>query len=248
MCATVSVRRTAGPRIVAVMLASVGVGVLGACTDPETMFVAEPTTTESTASSTSSTVARIASGIEPGPSATTTSTTAGTTSTGSASTCVRLESFTNAEGWRIVNDGVMGGRSVGTGAIDNGVLVFSGNIETEGGGFSSVRGPVTVTVPADANEFRVRVRTDGRAYELQVDDAAQGRDPRITHYIPLPPIERGQWNDLSLFVDDAEARTFGVPRDASAIEMASLTSLGIILADGVDGPFEFEIDYIDACL
>jgi hypothetical protein len=161
--------------------------------------------------------------------------------------CVRLADFTTAESWLIVNDGVMGGKSIGEGALDNGVLTFSGVINTDGGGFSSVRGAVGVDVAADATEFRLHVRTDGRRYELQIDDAAADRDPRVTHYLPLSDAIAGEWSEVVVRSADAQARTFGVPRDASPLEMSSLVSVGIILSDGVDGPFRMEIDHIDAC-
>ena len=162
--------------------------------------------------------------------------------------CVRLADFTTADSWLVVNDGVMGGRSQGNATLIDGVLVFAGNIETDGGGFSSVRGLVTADVPPGASEFRIRLRTDGRSYELQVDDAATDRDPRITHYIALTGTEAGKWSEITVSASNAEARTFGVPRDASPLEMTSLVSIGIILADGVDGAFTIDVDHIDACM
>ena len=146
-----------------------------------------------------------------------------------------------------MNDGVMGGKSIGERALDDGVLTFSGVINTDGGGFSSVRGAVDVDVAADATEFRLRVRTDGRRYELQIDDAATDRDPRVTHYLQLADAIADKWSEVVVRSADAEARTFGVPRDASGLDMASLVSVGIILSDGVDGPFRIDIDHIDAC-
>lgn len=56
--------------------------------------------------------------------------------------CVVLTDFKGANEnrrWRMVNDNVMGGRSKGSVTFKGGVLVFSGSINTNGGGFSSVR-------------------------------------------------------------------------------------------------------------
>ncbi|MEL7485448.1 MAG: CIA30 family protein, partial [Planctomycetota bacterium] len=41
--------------------------------------------------------------------------------------------------WIAVNDNVMGGRSSGGPAFDDGVLTFAGTTNTNGGGFSSIR-------------------------------------------------------------------------------------------------------------
>ena len=38
--------------------------------------------------------------------------------------------------WRTVNDNVMGGRSRGGFDVDDGVLIFAGSTNTNGGGFS----------------------------------------------------------------------------------------------------------------
>ena len=47
----------------------------------------------------------------------------------------------NSSGWSVVNDGVMGGRSVGKARLtDEGVMIFSGTLSLKNnGGFSSIR-------------------------------------------------------------------------------------------------------------
>ena len=53
----------------------------------------------------------------------------------------------NSSGWNVVNDGVMGGRSVGKVRLtDDGVMNFSGTLSLDNnGGFSSIRsGPIDV--------------------------------------------------------------------------------------------------------
>jgi len=231
------------------------VGIAAACTTdtaPKSAPTPSTTTTVTTSPTTSAPVPTTTSAIdtsttelEPDESPTPTTNAAGDQPVDTR--CVRLADFTTADSWIIVNDGVMGGKSIGEGALGDGVLTFSGVINTNGGGFSSVRGAVDVDVAPDATEFRLRVRTDGRRYELQVDDAAADRDPRVTHYLPLTDAIADEWSEVVVRSADAEARTFGVPRDASPLEMSSLVSVGIILSDGVDGPFRMDIDHIDAC-
>ena len=231
------------------------VGIAAACTTdtaPESAPTPSATTTVTTSPTTSAPVPTTTSAVdtsttelEPDESPTPTTNAAGYQRVDTR--CVRLADFTTADSWIIVNDGVMGGKSIGEGALGDGVLTFSGVINTNGGGFSSVRGAVDVDVASDATEFRLRVRTDGRRYELQVDDAAADRDPRVTHYLPLTDAIADEWSEVVVRSADAEARTFGVPRDASPLEMSSLVSVGIILSDGVDGPFRMDIDHIDAC-
>ena len=52
---------------------------------------------------------------------------------------ISFELPAEARAWQTVNDGVMGGRSLGGSAVEEGKLVFTGSINTRGGGFSSVR-------------------------------------------------------------------------------------------------------------
>jgi hypothetical protein len=57
-----------------------------------------------------------------------------------------ISDFTNSSPdlrWYVVNDNVMGGQSEGDFRQNQGELVFSGNTNTNGGGFSSIRsGPM----------------------------------------------------------------------------------------------------------
>lgn len=157
--------------------------------------------------------------------------------------CERLTEFDDAN-WFIVNDGVMGGRSQAQGAIGDGALTWTGTIVTAGGGFSSIRGPVDGEFTG-ATSLTLRVRTDGRPYELLADDAVDSRG-RVTHYAPIQ-VTGGAWQEVSVSLVDMEARVFGNPVIAEPFAPDLATQVGVILADGIDGDFSFEIDWIDAC-
>ena len=169
------------------------------------------------------------------------SSTAPTTTT--PTNCVRLTDFQDPT-WIIVNDGVMGGRSEAQGVIEDGVLTWTGTIVTTGGGFSSIRGPVDGEF-AGATSLTLRIRNDGRRYELLVDDAFNER-ARVTHYNPIETIG-GAWQEISVSLTEMEARVFGNPVTADPFAPEFATQVGVILADGMDGEFQFQIDWIDAC-
>ena len=169
------------------------------------------------------------------------SSTAPTTTT--STNCVRLTDFQDPT-WIIVNDGVMGGRSEAQGVIEDGVLTWTGTIVTTGGGFSSIRGPVDGEF-AGAASLTLRIRNDGRRYELLVDDSFDER-ARVTHYNPIETIG-GAWQEISVPLNEMEARVFGNPVTANPFAPELATQVGVILADGMDGEFQFEIDWIDAC-
>ncbi len=60
-----------------------------------------------------------------------------------------------------LDDGVMGGSSITNievmNAID-GIILFSGEINTNGGGFASIRSPLDNSIPHDAKGIKLKVR------------------------------------------------------------------------------------------
>ncbi|NBU56840.1 MAG: hypothetical protein EBS22_11595, partial [Acidimicrobiia bacterium] len=145
--------------------------------------------------------------------------------------CVRIADFDSTD-WFIVNDGVMGGRSIGDGYLNDGILTFFGEIVTDGGGFSSLRSQA-IDGLGDATHLRMRLRTDGRAYELLAEDASsEGR--RVTHYRSIPATG-GVWEEVDVSLAEMDSRIFGNPVDAAPFDPGSATQIGIILSDGT-GP------------
>ena len=71
-----------------------------------------------------------------------------------------------AKKWITVNDNVMGGRSEGGPAFKDGLLVFSGKTNTDGGGFSSIRTRRARWNIGSATGVVLRVRGDGT--DLQI--------------------------------------------------------------------------------
>ena len=157
--------------------------------------------------------------------------------------CVRVTDFDTTD-WFIVNDGVMGGRSVGDGYLEAGVLTFFGEIVTDGGGFSSLRGRLEAGL-GDADHLRLRLRSDGREYELLAEDV-ESENRRVTHYASIGATDDG-WQEVDVPLTAMESRIFGNPVDAVPFDPRSATQIGIILSDGNDGPFRLELDWIDAC-
>ena len=148
--------------------------------------------------------------------------------------------------WGIVNDGVMGGRSSSTTDVTDSVLRVMGEIVTDGGGFSSVRLRLDEP-PGEVTTLRLRIRTDGRAYELTAADAAPGRDRRVLFLSPIPAVGAGDWEEVSVDLGQLEASIFGRTVTVEPFDPTSAIEVGMILADGQDGRFEVELDWIDAC-
>ena len=167
--------------------------------------------------------------------------------------CRRVFDFgdEDASDWAVINDGVMGGQSVGVASIDRGSILFQGVINTNGGGFSSIRGVIDPASLAGTTRLTLRARTDARSYEVQASDAVAGRSRRTSHFAAIEfdeaTTDAEGWTLGTVDFAALEARIFGTPVAAEPFSPDDAIEIGVILADGVDGPFELEIDWIDAC-
>lgn len=146
--------------------------------------------------------------------------------------------------WRAVNDGVMGGRSSGGPDFQNGQLIFSGNINTNGGGFSSIRRSVQNGAMTGAKSVTLRVKSDGRAYRLRFRTDVSWRGRRIAFQKPIPVTQSGEWETVTVTLDSMRASLFGRSVRGAKFVPADVVETGVILADGYDGPFRLEIDWM----
>ncbi|MDX1676118.1 MAG: CIA30 family protein, partial [Longimicrobiales bacterium] len=98
---------------------------------------------------------------------------------------------------RIVNDGVMGGRSTSSLTRDDGGhAVFEGRISLENnGGFASFRTTVGQGAMAGAERFLVRVRGDGRRYQLRLRPGQSRRE--VSYKAPFETTP-GAWTTVRL--------------------------------------------------
>jgi len=145
--------------------------------------------------------------------------------------------------WRIIDDGVMGGRSQGTWQLEGGVGVFAGNLSLENnGGFSSVRSAPLAHSPSGATGFRLRVKGDGRTYQFRVrtDASFDGASYRAEF-----TTRDGEWLEIDLALEAFDAVFRGsVLRDYPPLRGEEVVTVGFLLADKKAGPFQLEVDWI----
>jgi NADH dehydrogenase [ubiquinone] 1 alpha subcomplex assembly factor 1 len=158
---------------------------------------------------------------------------------------VVIENFDGTTRWFTVNDTVMGGRSSGGPAMHEGVLTFSGTINTNGGGFSSIRARAGDLSDYDA--LRLRVRGDGRAYRVSLRTDARVRGREIAYQAEFRAPSDTEWTEITLPFDTFEPTWRGndMTRFAPDLDVSKTRQMGIILGDGIDGPFHLEIDRIE---
>lgn len=167
---------------------------------------------------------------------------------GPGQTKIILSDFSKSSalaGWRVVNDGVMGGRSSSTIRVTDGHALFSGVVSAENnGGFASVRAPVSAGVAAGYNAISMRVRGDGKRYQLRVRMDNRWDGPAYKHPFVAPA---GQWQEVELPFAAFEATFRGRPvPGAPRLDAGRIQQVGFLIADKQLGPFKLEVAWIKA--
>jgi hypothetical protein len=145
--------------------------------------------------------------------------------------------------WQVINDGVMGGRSQGYVAIDDGALRFTGTLVTRGGGFTSVRADRDFDLK-DYEGLELRVRGSGRTFEVEVGDGTRLRGRTVSRRAPFQPTD--EWTRVQVPFSALRTTVFGQPVSAPPIDLSSVKRIGLYILDGIDGPFRLEVDEIRA--
>jgi len=149
----------------------------------------------------------------------------------------------DAAPWRVENDGVMGGRSEGFVEVADGTLVFTGEVVTEGGGFTSVRAASQADL-SGYDGIELRVRGGGRTFELDVDDGTRSQGREVSRRGPVPTSDT--WRTVRVPFDSLQETAYGEPVRVDPLDRSALQSIGIYIIDGQDGPFRLEVDWIRA--
>lgn len=147
--------------------------------------------------------------------------------------------------WTIVNDGVMGGLSSSDLTAEVGsAAVFQGRLSLENnGGFASVRMALPGGALARAASIALRVRGDGRRYQLRLRPGGSVDGPAWAADFETTPSE---WVTVTLPVNAFEPRFRGSrPPDAGPLALEHVGQLGFMLADKHEGAFRLEILWID---
>jgi hypothetical protein len=160
------------------------------------------------------------------------------------STIIPLISFgspAEVRAWQTVNDDVMGGRSRGGSVVEEGQLVFTGSINTNGGGFSSVRREMKPGALEGMRAFILSIKSDGRAYQLIARTSARFGGRYVSYQAAIPMSPEGEWSNVRISLSDFVPSVFGRIVPASEISPAEVNEIGFIIADSVDGDFALSV-------
>lgn len=146
-----------------------------------------------------------------------------------------------ATAWQAVNDGVMGGRSVGKFKLSaQGQLEFFGTLSLENnGGFASVRARGQNLDLAENDVIVVRVRGDGREYNFNL----YSRRDQFSYRRSFKT-RKDEWIEVELPVSKFVATWRGRRFPDQRTVPSEMTGVGILLGDKKPGPFKLEVDWI----
>lgn len=143
--------------------------------------------------------------------------------------------------WYIVNDGVMGGLSNGMyKTTEDETGVFRGKLSLENnGGFSWLKSRPQELGLSGKSGVKIKVKGDGRKYALTLKN---GDRRRVLYFASFFETKKDEWTEIELPFDSFKGYFYGQNvNPVTAMNLKSMTELGIILLDKKQGEFELEI-------
>lgn len=159
----------------------------------------------------------------------------------------RLINFDNSPHephWVAVNDDVMGGRSSGGAVLEGGLLYFSGELSLENnGGFASVRSVGRDFDLSGATAMVLRVRGDGRRYQLRLATDARYRGVAVSFGAGFAT-RAGEWTEARVPLKTLKATVRGSTLQGPQLDPSQVRQIGLLIADKRDGAFALAVDWI----
>lgn len=147
----------------------------------------------------------------------------------------------NIKEWRIVNDGVMGGLSVGSFTLSpNGHGLFMGEISLENnGGFSSVRYRFEKLKVTEDSNITIKLKGDGKNYQFRVKDDSNN----YYSYIVTFPTS-GEWEEIKISLKDMYPSFRGRKLDMPNFSKNSIEEIVFLIGNKRTENFTLLIDKI----
>ena len=146
--------------------------------------------------------------------------------------------------WVAVNDGVMGGESLGTAVLAEGGLHFSGSLSlANNGGFASVRTRDRSFDFSDVASLVLRVRGDGRHYQLRLATDARFHSIPISYGGTFPTVA-GEWSEVRIGLQTLTPTARGSALDGPPLDPTYIREIGLLIGDKKPGEFSLTVDWI----
>ncbi|WP_417347247.1 CIA30 family protein [Ferrimonas sp.] len=139
-----------------------------------------------------------------------------------------------AQRWRAINDGVMGGVSQSQMLATDGGCCFDGVVSLEyGGGFASMRRPLAL--PDGCRALKLRLKGDGNRYQLRLkmDGLYDG-----VLYVSDFTTQEGREEEIELPLGSFQPRFRGrAVTGVEPLDVSRVEQVGLLIGQGQSGPF-----------
>jgi hypothetical protein len=144
--------------------------------------------------------------------------------------------------WRVIDDVVMGGRSSGMFLLDDeGHGVFQGDVSLENnGGFSSVRHKCDVLVDQDMNTLRLKIKGDGKVYQLRIKNDLRNRYSYAYDFQTT-----GSWETIEVPLAELYPIFRGRKLNYESFGHDRIEEIGFLIANKRNESFQLKIDKIE---
>jgi len=154
--------------------------------------------------------------------------------------------FTNKEEvkkWRVINDGVMGGKSEGFLNPTNNGVFFYGTVSLENnGGFTSFQTEYSSYDLSAFEEVEIRYRSTGIQIALQINHHHRYYKPK--HKVILPNTD--EWSTITIPLADFQQYQMGKPTGKTLDRkvLDEIVRIGFITQEKKAGKFRFEVSEV----
>lgn len=159
-----------------------------------------------------------------------------------ASDIIDFKNINTLEGWQVVNDGVMGGRSAGYLAKNaDKQIVFSGNVSLKNnGGFTSIRYRPQHSISAtNKQKVMIRLKGDGKDYQFRLKGSNNQRHSYVAHFST-----NGDWQEIQIELSDMYPSFRGRRLDIGNFKHPQIAEMGFLIANKKAEDFKLVIDWI----
>ena len=139
-----------------------------------------------------------------------------------------------------MNDNVMGGRPRGNFKRNLGSLSFFGATNTNGGGFASIRSPLSSLIPSDSEKIKLLIKGDGRTYTVILRERGS-KASFWSNFVTKPNL----WQEIIIPLVSFWPNWRGRRLDYRPIDPAAIREIGVMIYDGHDGPFALKLKKIE---
>lgn len=157
-------------------------------------------------------------------------------------TIVNFKQEEGISNWRVVDDGVMGGRSVGNFKFDKkGFGVFEGKVSLENnGGFSSLRHRFIKISTSRFKKVKLTVKGDGKRYQFRLKNSTADYYSYVTYFSTS-----GKWQEIVLPLEDFYPSFRGTKLDKANFSGDDIEEIAFLISNKKAENFRLIIEKVE---